>query len=33
MDLGGAGDRFVYKINVFQQLHIDGGNFSGVMAT
>jgi hypothetical protein len=33
VDLAGADDRFVYKIDVFQQLHIDGGDFSGVMAT
>jgi hypothetical protein len=33
MDLAGASDRFAHEINVFQQLHINGGNFSCVMAT
>jgi len=33
MDLAGTMNRFVHEIDVFQQLHIDGGNFSGVMAT
>lgn len=33
MDLAGAIDCFVHKIDVLQQLHIDGGNFSRVMAT
>lgn len=33
MDLAGAINRFVHEIDVFQQLHIDGGDFSCVMAT
>jgi len=33
MDLAGAIDRFVHEIYVLQQLHIDGGDFSCVMAT
>ena len=33
MDLAGTMNRFVHEIDVFQQLRIDGGNFSGVMAT
>jgi len=33
MDLAGAIDRFVHKIDVLQQLHIDGGHFSCMMAT
>jgi hypothetical protein len=33
MDIAGAINRFMHKINVFEQLHIDGGNFSCVMAT
>jgi hypothetical protein len=33
VNLAGAIDGFVHEIDVFQQLHIDGGNFSCVMAT
>ena len=33
MDLAGAINGFVHEINVLEQLHIDGGNFSCVMAT
>jgi hypothetical protein len=33
MDIAGATNRFMHEINVFEQLHIDGGNFSCVMAT
>lgn len=33
MDLAGAGERFVHEIDVFQQLHIYGGDFSCMMAT
>jgi hypothetical protein len=33
MDLAGAIDGFVHEIDVFQQSHIDGGDFSCVMAT
>jgi hypothetical protein len=33
MDLAGTIDRFVHEVDVLQQLHIDGGHFSCVMAT
>jgi hypothetical protein len=33
VDLAGASERFVHEIDVFQQLHIDGGDFFCVMAT
>ena len=33
VDLAGAIDRFVHEIYVLQQLHIDGSDFSRVMAT
>lgn len=33
VDLAGAIDRFVYEIDVLQQLHINGSDFSCVMAT
>ena len=33
MDLACAGHRFMHKIDMLQQLHIDGSNFSCVMAT
>ena len=33
MNLPGATDRFVHEIDVLQQLHIDSGYFSSVMAT
>lgn len=33
MDLADAIDGFVHEIDVFQQSHIDGGDFSCVMAT
>lgn len=32
MDLAGAMNRFVHKIDMLQQLHIHGGDFPGVMA-
>ncbi len=33
VDLARASERFVHEIDVFQQLHIDGGDFFCVMAT
>ena len=33
MDLTGPSDRFVHEIDMLQQLHIDSGDFSCVMAT
>ena len=33
VNLSGASDRFVHKIDVFEQLHIHGGDFPCVMAT
>lgn len=32
MDLACPGHRFMHKIDMLQQLHIDGSNFSCVMA-
>ena len=32
MDLSPAIDRFLYEIHMFQHSHINGGNFSCVMA-
>ena len=33
VDLAGASERFVHEIDMFQQLHINGSDFSCVMAT
>lgn len=33
MDLACPGHRFIHKIDMLQQLHIDGSNLSCVMAT